>query len=92
MDFRELYEIERSLQFIQKFQAKNVALQFPDSLLPVSSRITSEIESGSSCKTFILADTSYGSCCIDEVAAQHVLADVIIHYGEACLSPYGSKS
>lgn len=38
-------------------------------------------------KVFILADTSYGSCCVDEVAAEHVDADVVVHYGRACLSP-----
>lgn len=27
------------------------------------------------------------SCCVDEVAAEHVGADVIVHYGSACLSP-----
>lgn len=27
------------------------------------------------------------SCCVDEVAAQHVEADVVVHYGHACLSP-----
>ncbi|KAF2098366.1 diphthamide biosynthesis protein [Rhizodiscina lignyota] len=38
-------------------------------------------------KIFILADTSYGSCCVDEVAAEHVDADVVVHYGRSCLSP-----
>lgn len=27
------------------------------------------------------------SCCVDEVAAEHLDADSIIHYGRACLSP-----
>lgn len=36
---------------------------------------------------YILADTSYGSCCVDEIAAEHVNADVVIHYGRSCLSP-----
>lgn len=36
---------------------------------------------------FILADTSYGTCCVDEIAAEHVCADVVVHYGRACLSP-----
>lgn len=36
---------------------------------------------------YILADTSYGACCVDEIAAGHVNADAIIHYGRACLSP-----
>ncbi|KAL8869194.1 MAG: hypothetical protein Q9174_004449 [Haloplaca sp. 1 TL-2023] len=38
-------------------------------------------------RLFILADTSYGACCIDEIAAEHVDADVVVHYGQACLSP-----
>lgn len=38
-------------------------------------------------KLFILADTSYGACCVDEVAAEHASADVVIHYGRSCLSP-----
>ena len=36
---------------------------------------------------FILGDTSYGACCVDEVAAEHADADVVIHYGRSCLSP-----
>ena len=38
-------------------------------------------------KIYILADTSYGACCVDEIAAEHVDADVVVHYGRACLSP-----
>lgn len=26
------------------------------------------------------------SCCVDEVAAQHVDADALVHYGHACMS------
>jgi diphthamide biosynthesis protein 2 len=36
---------------------------------------------------YILADTSYGSCCVDEIAAEHANADVVVHYGRSCLSP-----
>lgn len=35
----------------------------------------------------ILGDTSYGACCVDEVAAEHCDADVVVHYGRTCLSP-----
>ncbi|EGE82419.1 diphthamide biosynthesis protein Dph2 [Blastomyces dermatitidis ATCC 18188] len=38
-------------------------------------------------RLYILADTSYGTCCVDEVAAEHINADVVVHYGRACLSP-----
>ena len=35
----------------------------------------------------ILGDTSYGACCVDEVAAEHCAAEVVVHYGRSCLSP-----
>lgn len=38
-------------------------------------------------RAYILGDTSYGSCCIDEIAAEHIGADVVVHYGRSCLSP-----
>jgi len=34
-----------------------------------------------------LGDTTCGSCCVDEIAAQHINADGIIHFGHACLNP-----
>ena len=38
-------------------------------------------------RPYILADTSYGACCVDEIASEHVGADVVVHYGRSCLSP-----
>jgi diphthamide biosynthesis protein 2 len=38
-------------------------------------------------RLYILADTSYGACCVDEIAAEHVDAQVVVHYGRSCLSP-----
>jgi diphthamide biosynthesis protein 2 len=38
-------------------------------------------------RLYILADTSYGSCCVDEIAAEHIDADGVVHYGRTCLSP-----
>jgi diphthamide biosynthesis protein 2 len=36
---------------------------------------------------FVLGDTTYASCCPDEIGALHLNADVIVHYGQyACLS------
>lgn len=37
---------------------------------------------------FVMADTTYGSCCVDEVGASHIDADCVIHYGHTCLSPW----
>lgn len=50
---------------------------------------------GSKCKNkdkfhqevWVLADTSYSPCCIDETAAGHVNGDIVVHFGDACLNP-----
>jgi diphthamide biosynthesis protein 2 len=44
-------------------------------------------ESDTDERLFVMGDTSYGACCVDEVAAEHVDADVVVHYGRSCLSP-----
>ncbi|KAF2995160.1 Diphthamide biosynthesis protein 2 [Neopestalotiopsis sp. 37M] len=38
-------------------------------------------------RLYVLADTSYSSCCVDEIAAEHADAEAVVHYGRACLSP-----
>lgn len=38
-------------------------------------------------RLYVLADTSYGACCVDEIAAEHVNAELVVHYGRSCLSP-----
>lgn len=90
MDFLTFYEIERTVAQIQSGAYKRIALQFPDSLLPDAVRVQHELrerlqDSGYE-RMFVLGDTSYGSCCVDEVAAQHLFADCIVHYGRTCLS------
>ncbi|XP_056611625.1 2-(3-amino-3-carboxypropyl)histidine synthase subunit 2 [Triplophysa dalaica] len=83
----ERYQITETCHFVTINHFKKVALQFPDDLLSDAVQISAEIEKETNAKTFILGDTSYGSCCVDEVAAEHVRADCIVHYGPSCLSP-----
>ncbi|KAJ2958183.1 hypothetical protein NQZ79_g6205 [Umbelopsis isabellina] len=86
-DLESFYEIERTCQRILEGGFQRIALQFPDELLADSAAISSKLREKTGKSTFILADTSYGSCCVDEVAAEHVDADFIVHYGRSCLSP-----
>ncbi|KAI0338690.1 diphthamide biosynthesis protein [Trametopsis cervina] len=87
-DFEDYYDILRTVDEITKGDYKKIALQFPDELLhdsvPVFRLLKSRL--GSERELYVLADTSYGSCCVDEVAAQHVDADAMVHYGHACMS------
>jgi diphthamide biosynthesis protein 2 len=95
-EFRREYEIDRTIAELRQGGYKRVALQFPDELLGDSSRVyslihqgintTEEVE-GTEKKVYILADTSYAACCVDEIAAEHACADVLVHYGRSCLSP-----
>ncbi|KAI9331137.1 diphthamide biosynthesis protein 2 [Pilaira anomala] len=83
----ELYEIDRTVTRIKEGGYKRIALQFPDEFLADSAAVAKELVKRTGKDIFILADTSYGSCCVDEVAAEHVNADLIVHYGRSCLSP-----
>ncbi|KAE9020364.1 2-(3-amino-3-carboxypropyl)histidine synthase subunit 2 [Phytophthora fragariae] len=88
-DLRVFYDIARTVEQIRRGGYKKVALQFPDSLLPDASQVQQELKDGLVGqweRVFVLGDTSYGSCCVDEVAAQHLVADCIVHYGRTCLS------
>ncbi|XP_074642007.1 2-(3-amino-3-carboxypropyl)histidine synthase subunit 2-like [Tubulanus polymorphus] len=83
-----VYDIKLSVDWIELHQLSRVSLQFPDELLCDSTAVCQRLqEACNSVEFFILGDTSYGSCCVDEVAAQHYTADSIIHYGHSCLSP-----
>lgn len=91
------YSIDDTVEFITaRPQCKRVTLQFPDSLVCDSSAVAQAIserldrvsnEAVERQTVWILADTSYSPCCVDEVAAQHVKGDLVIHYGDACLNP-----
>ncbi|XP_054837855.1 2-(3-amino-3-carboxypropyl)histidine synthase subunit 2 isoform X2 [Eublepharis macularius] len=83
----EYYELDRATSFIVNNNFTKVALQFPDELLSDSATVAAKMEETTGSKMYILGDTSYGSCCVDEMAAEHVSAEAVVHYGRACLSP-----
>ncbi|VDB98256.1 unnamed protein product [Peniophora sp. CBMAI 1063] len=87
-EFAAFYELDRVASEINSGGFKRTALQFPDELLPESVPIYRSLKRKLSedRELYVLADTSYGSCCADEVAAQHVDAEAIVHFGHACMS------
>ena len=86
------FDIPATAAFIHRHKASRIALQFPDSLLAYSSVISHLLTASSSSHTsspltcYVLADTAFSSCCVDVTAAAHVAAEVVVHYGLACLS------
>ncbi|KAF7987458.1 hypothetical protein HCN44_003220 [Aphidius gifuensis] len=81
------YSYEKCVEWINARGLEKVCLQFPDSLLSESAKIAINIEELLKKNVYILGDTTCGSCCIDEVAANHIGADGVIHFGHACLNP-----
>ncbi|KAJ3343136.1 Diphthamide biosynthesis protein 2 [Gonapodya sp. JEL0774] len=88
VEFAQFFELNRTINTIKFSNFSKIALQFPDELLLHASLVVQSLkaQSPSHVEFFVLADSTYGSCCVDEVAAQHVNADLIVHYGRACLS------
>lgn len=83
----EKYNLNLCANWIKENNFSKVCLQFPDSLLPDSVDVALWLEKQLDFKPFILGDTTYSSCCVDEIAAEHINGDCIIHFGHACLSP-----
>ena len=65
---------------------QRVALQFPDEALIDAVPVYHALNHALAALTktpptlYILADTSYGSCCVDQVTAAHVQAEAVVHY------------
>ncbi|ROT64884.1 putative diphthamide biosynthesis protein 2-like [Penaeus vannamei] len=86
-NLEEVYEVSRCVRWIQDGGYKKVGLQFPDELIVDAPAVARALSTALGFKVYILGDTTYGSCCVDEVAAEHVGADSIVHFGRSCLSP-----
>ena len=77
-------------QWIVRHSFTRVALQFPPELLALA---PAELQSLGAAlrptpvRLFLVGDTSFSPCCVDEVAAAHYSAEAIVHYGHTCLTP-----
>lgn len=67
----------------------HVALQMPEGLLMYANVLGDLIKrfAPSVSHITVLGDVTYGACCIDDLAARAIEADLLIHYGHSCLVP-----
>ncbi|KAJ3084854.1 Diphthamide biosynthesis protein 2 [Rhizoclosmatium hyalinum] len=92
LDIHSVFEIDRTVDAVKAGGYLHIALQFPDDLLEYATDVALLLDQRSNSDAtvkhtfYILADTTYGSCCVDEVAAEHVNSDLVVHYGRTCLS------
>lgn len=84
------FEIIKTIWRIQHTKVKHVALQMPEGLLMYATCIgdllmkfcPASLESVS-----VLGDVTYGACCVDDIGAKALGADLLVHYGHSCLVP-----
>ncbi|KAI8923793.1 putative diphthamide synthesis protein-domain-containing protein [Entophlyctis helioformis] len=94
------YQLSQTASLIVDAGAVNIALQFPDSMLGDATAVAQQLRTLVTAapesapvrrNVYVLADTTFGSCCVDAVAAEHANADFIVHYGRCCLSRPAAK-
>jgi len=81
------FEIHKTIWRLRQTNSNRVALQFPEGLLMFSLTIADIIERFTGAETIILADVTYGACCVDDFTAKALCADFMVHYGHSCLIP-----
>jgi len=81
-----VYDLDRVVDWVVEQEVGRVALQFPDYLLQDAPNVANVLTQRLGREIFILGDTTFGSCCVDEVAAAHMNADAVVHFGHYCFS------
>lgn len=85
------FEVLKTVHRIHTSKAKHVALQMPEGLLMYACTIADilkkfSVEGGLEAVS-VLGDVTYGACCIDDLGAKALGADLLVHYGHSCLVP-----
>lgn len=81
------FEIYKTIHRIKTLEATIVALQFPEGLLIFACAISDILERFTGCETVIMGDVTYGACCVDDLTAKALGAQLMVHYGHSCLVP-----
>lgn len=81
------FEVPKCLYKIKEAGAKVVALQMPEGLLFCACILSDLFRQFAQVRVLLLGDVTYGACCIDDLTAEKLGADLLIHYGHSCLVP-----
>lgn len=83
------FEILKTVERILQLDATHVALQMPEGLLMYATVLADIFRrlAPSCTQVSVLGDVTYGACCIDDLGAQALGANLLVHYGHSCLVP-----
>ncbi|KAI4983032.1 hypothetical protein ZWY2020_023524 [Hordeum vulgare] len=89
------FELHKTAHRIRSSGARRAALQLPEGLLlfslPISHLLGPFLAEDPSNDVLILADPTYGACCLGDRPAKALAADLLVHYGHSCLVPVTSS-
>ncbi len=81
-------QVAKTVWRLKSCGAKRVALQLPEGLLLFALALADIFEQLAGVEQcVVLADVTYGACCIDDWAARALGCDFLVHYGHSCLVP-----
>jgi 2-(3-amino-3-carboxypropyl)histidine synthase len=84
------FEVEKTVWRVRQSGAKVVALQLPEGLLLFALALSDIVERfGGAKHCLVMADVTYGACCVDDLSARALGCDLLVHYGHSCLVPVG---
>lgn len=81
------FEIPKTVWKIKQLNAKVVALQLPEGLQLFAEDLSSILTFYCGVVCVNMGDVTYGACCVDDVSAVSLRADLLVHYGHSCLVP-----
>lgn len=81
------FEIPKTIWRVKTLEAKRVALQLPEGLTMFATTLADIIEKHTEAEVVIMADVTYGACCVDDFSARALGCDLMVHYGHSCLIP-----
>jgi 2-(3-amino-3-carboxypropyl)histidine synthase len=83
------FEIVKTVQRCVELQTTHIALQMPEGLLLFANTIADILRTLVPClqTVSVLGDVVYGACCIDDLTAQSLGCQLLVHYGHSCLVP-----
>jgi len=82
------FQVLKTVWRLKSSKARKVALQMPEGLLMFACVLADIFEQCAGVEeVLVMADVTYGACCIDDYSARALGCDFLIHYGHSCLVP-----
>ena len=81
------FEVPKTIWRIKSLGVKKVALQLPEGLTMFATTLADIIEKHTGAESVIMADVTYGACCVDDFSARALGCELMVHYGHSCLIP-----